>query len=91
VVFPDAHLKIFLVADLETRAQRRLRERQAEGVGADLASERAALRARDEYDAGRATAPLKQAEGAIVVDTTRLTVDGQVQRVVELFAERTGA
>jgi cytidylate kinase len=91
VVFPDAELKAFLVADPEERARRRLRER-GEGVSdaEQIRAEAARLLGRDALDSGRAAAPLKQAEDAVVIDTTRLTFDEQVEQIVRLARERGG-
>lgn len=91
VVFPDADLKVYLVADLEERARRRALERQAAGGATNTDRERSALEARDALDSGREVAPLCAAADAVHVDTTHLTIDEQVARVVELFRERFGA
>ena len=91
VVFPDADLKIYLVADLAERARRRALERRATGRRATDEEEMAALAARDEFDSGRALAPLRPALDSLEVDTTELTIDEQVDRVVQLFRERFGA
>jgi len=87
VVFPDAHLKIYLIADLDVRAERRARERRASGHVTDPATEKQALQTRDETDSTREVAPLRQPDGAVVVDTTSQTIEGQVARVVSLFSE----
>ena len=89
VVFPDAHLKIYLVADLDERARRRARERQAGGIPSEPEAEREALRARDEHDASRPVAPLRRPDGAALVDTTHLTIAEQVAHVVDLFRRQT--
>lgn len=85
VVFPDAHLKIFLVADLEVRAERRALERKNRGELFDPAAEQVGLAARDKLDSSRSVAPLCKPEGAKVVDTTAVTISDQVEQVVELF------
>jgi len=85
VVFPEAHLKIFLIADLDVRAKRRAIQRQAQGELASVEAEREALQKRDTYDSTREVAPLRQPEGSQVVDTTDVTIEQQVERVVELF------
>lgn len=85
VVFPDAHLKIFLVADLEVRAQRRALERKNRGEPFDPAAEQVSLAARDKSDSSRPVAPLCKPEGAKVVDTTDISISDQVEQVVELF------
>lgn len=82
VVFPDADLKVYLTADAGIRASRRAREvtdLDYDSVAADLAR-------RDEYDASRSNDPLRQADDALIVDTTGLTID----EVVELLVERLG-
>lgn len=85
VVFPDADLKIFLVADPETRARRRLAERGTLAPDADeLAAEVERLLERDRKDSEREVAPLVQAPGAIAIDTSQLDFDEQVARVVDL-------
>lgn len=85
VVFPEAHLKVFLVADLEVRAQRRSLERQSRGESTSVEQEREALAARDKLDSSRAVAPLVQPPGARVVDTSRLSIEDQTQAVLDLF------
>ncbi len=88
VVFPDAPLKIFLTATPDERARRRLSQR-GRAVGADeVKRESQALAARDEADASRPIAPLKPAPDAVLLDSTTLTLEEQVQRVVELARRR---
>lgn len=84
VVFPDADLKIFLTATPEARAGRRITQRGAEVDPQRLEAEAAALAARDQADSSRAVAPLRRAEDAIAVDTTRLRFPEQVKAIVEL-------
>jgi len=91
VVFPDADLKIYLIADLAERAKRRALERRASGRPSTDEEEMAALAARDTFDSSRATAPLRPAADSVEIDTTNLTIDEQVDRVVQLFRERFGA
>jgi CMP/dCMP kinase len=94
VVFPDAPLKVFLTASPEERARRRLAERGggAGGPGqagaAEVRREAEVLAARDHADSTRAVAPLKAAADAVVLDTTRLSLEQQVQAVVALARER---
>jgi cytidylate kinase len=89
VVFPDAELKAYLIADAEERARRRLLEMGAEALSQDdVRAEAARLQGRDALDSGRETAPLKQADDAVVIDTTWLTFDEQVERIVALARER---
>ncbi len=84
VVFPDAELKIFLVADPAIRAERRQLEMEKLGTHIPLEELRQQLEERDKRDRERAISPLRKAADAIEVDTTNLTIDGQVERVLEL-------
>ncbi|MFH1314644.1 MAG: (d)CMP kinase [Candidatus Eisenbacteria bacterium] len=83
VVFPDAEVKIYLDADLSARASRRKKELDAGGNLVDITRIERDMGARDAYDSGREHSPLVVPAGAIIVDTTNLTIDGQVERVVE--------
>jgi cytidylate kinase len=84
VVFPEAPLKIFLTATADERARRRLFQR-GQAVDVDLVRrESQALAARDAADSNRRFAPLKAAADAVLLDTTALTLEEQVTRVVEL-------
>lgn len=86
VVWPQAELKFYLDAALETRARRRQAELRAEGIEMDVAAVEAEVSARDRQDMNRALAPLLTPEGATVVDSTTLTPDEVVEimvRVVE--------
>ncbi len=82
VVFPNAQLKIFLTATARARAERRYKQLIDKGFSANLDSLSADLEARDARDASRAVAPLKPAPGAIVVDSTNLSIDEVVQAVI---------
>lgn len=88
VVFPDARLKVFLTASPETRARRRLAQRGEDTGPQRLQREAALLAARDHADSTRAVAPLRQAEDAVLLDTTSLTFEQQVERIVALARER---
>ena len=88
VVCPDADLKIFITASLETRAQRRHRELQGENIEVVYESVLADLHERDERDATRSVAPLIPAEDAIVIDTSNLDADDVFQQVLEIVQER---
>jgi len=84
VVLPDADVKIFLVADESERARRRqkqLREKKVEVMLGDLLSE---IHERDRKDSSRDMSPLRRAEDAVEVDTSGLTVDGQVGRIIDI-------
>lgn len=84
VVLPDADLKIYLDATLAERARRRYLERTARGEQVEMSQVQQDVRRRDEYDSTRQHAPLAAAEDAIVVDSTGLTVDEVLQRVLSL-------
>ncbi|MBF0165945.1 MAG: (d)CMP kinase [Magnetococcales bacterium] len=86
VVWPDADLKIFLTASLEERARRRAVELQARGEAVNLTELLARMAERDARDAGRAYAPMAAAPGAILVDTSPLTLEESCQAVWRLIA-----
>lgn len=83
VVFPDAEVKVFLRAAPEERARRRADELRAKGHEVDLAQMLADIRRRDAQDEGRAVAPLKAAPDALILDTTDLSIEQVVDRLVE--------
>ncbi len=82
VIFPQAPCKFFLDADLEERARRRFSQLEEMGKPADLSELVEQIRARDDQDRNRKVAPLKAAEDAIIVDTTRLDIDGVFDHLV---------
>ncbi len=84
VVLPEADLKIYLDASEEERARRRHRERLARGESVEYDAVLREIRARDQIDSSRAVAPLKRADDAIYLDSTGLTVDQVIARVMEL-------
>ncbi len=83
VVSPDSPLKIFLTADVKERARRR-----AADSGEPVEEVKRAIEARDERDRQRADSPLRQADGAVYIDTTALTQDEVVERIAGLARER---
>lgn len=87
-VFADAPLKIFLEASPDERARRRLIQLRTAGLEATIAPLLAEIRARDERDRNRSTAPLKPAHDAEVIDTTSLSADAVLQRVFDLAVTR---
>ena len=89
VVFPNAELKIFVTAQSEIRAQRRLKELTEKGENASFEEVLKNLEKRDHIDSTRKDGPLKKAEDAVVVDNSFLTLDEQNQLLLELFEERT--
>ena len=90
IVFPNAELKIFLTASPEERAQRRYKQLIAKGIGAILPDLLRELKSRDERDSQRAVSPLRPAADATILDTTRLTIDEVVTRVLVLAAAGMG-
>ena len=88
VIFPDAPLKIFLVADVHSRAERRYKQLIAKGKSANLSSLLADLQARDLQDTTREHAPLKAAADAITLDSTNLSIDETVGQVLQLWSKR---
>lgn len=85
VVFPDAEVKLYLDADLDTRAERRLRELEGRGLTADRNSVREQMRVRDERDRSRADSPLQPAADATVLDTSGMELDRQVEAALAVI------
>ncbi|HEL1351238.1 TPA: (d)CMP kinase [Streptococcus equi subsp. zooepidemicus] len=83
VVLPDAELKIFLIASVEERAQRRYQENIEKGIAADFDTLKAEIAARDYKDSHRKVSPLKAADDAIIFDTTGITISAVVQFIQE--------
>lgn len=88
VVFPGAELKLFMTADIMIRAYRRQQELLRQDRLVDLDTVLDNIRKRDEIDTSRAESPLKQAPDAIVIDTTHITIEEQVDEVVRLAISR---
>ena len=88
VVFPDAPLKVFLTADVEARAQRRYKQLMEKGMYAKMGDVVEELRRRDERDTSRPGAPLKHYPDAIFLDTTGLTADQAVEKILGWWRER---
>lgn len=85
VVFPDADIKIYLSASVKERASRRLLDMTKMGVATTLEQQMADIKRRDDYDSNRKHSPLRKAPGAITVDTTDMTIEGQVDHIVSLI------
>jgi len=85
VVVPDAAVKFYVTASLETRARRRYHEMMTAGDVADLAQVKAQLHARDERDSNRASSPLRQVQDAHLLDTTNLTIEEVFVHAVKLI------
>jgi cytidylate kinase len=88
VVFPGADLKIYLTASAEERAQRRYKQLKDKGLSANLAALSLDIAERDRRDASRPIAPLRPADDAVIVDSTAMTIEEVVNRVLELAAVR---
>ena len=88
VVLPEADVKIFLTASAEVRARRRYLELQAKGAPDAYETVLADMVERDRRDSGRAIAPLKQADDAVLVDTSALTLEESIDAVVRVIMER---
>lgn len=88
VVFPEAALKIFLEASAQERAQRRYKQLKNKGLSVSLRGLLAQIEERDARDRGRAVAPLKPADDAIVIDSTALSIDAVVQLVLKQAQEQ---
>lgn len=86
IVFPDAQVKIFLIADVQARAQRRAKQLIEKGISANLEDLLADMRARDARDTQRSVAPLIAAKDAHVVDSSTLTIDQTVQSILDLWS-----
>jgi cytidylate kinase len=82
VVFPDAEVKIYLDADLRTRAVRRKKELNGQGNPVELGRVERDIRSRDRSDSNRMHSPLIIPEGAEIVDTTHLTIEEQIEEVL---------
>lgn len=88
VVFPDAELKLFVTANIDVRTQRRYAELQAKGIPSTYEEVKQNLLERDRIDSTREINPLRQAEDAIVIDTTHHTKDSQLQAVLNLIKDK---
>jgi len=88
VAFPDADIKFYLTAEAVERARRRQSELRAKGEEKSLEAIQDAIEARDRSDEGRTVGPLKPADDAIVVDTTNLSIEEVVEKLLRLVKER---
>ncbi len=89
-VLPEAEVKIFQIASVETRALRRYKENIEKGIDVPLDDIRAELEKRDYIDSHRDFAPLCQAEDAILLDTSLLSIEEVVERVLQIVEEKVG-
>ena len=88
VVFPNAQLKIFLTASVEERALRRYKELVAKGQEVDLAQLKEDIASRDKQDSERAISPLRQAEDALLLDTSDMNIEQVTTKILELVEEK---
>jgi CMP/dCMP kinase len=88
VVFPDARVKIFLTASADERAARRYKQLKEKGVTATLAGLSKEIAERDRRDITRTASPLVASEDAVLLDTTGMSVDAVVERVLDIVRER---
>ena len=86
-VLPNADVKVYLTATVEERANRRYLELKEKGIDADMAKIEEDIRTRDFQDMNRAIAPLKQAEDAVVIDRSRLSIPEVMDKIVDAFQE----
>jgi len=88
VVLPDAELKIYQVASIDCRAERRYKENIEKGIPSDLDELKKEIAQRDDQDMHREVSPLTKAEDAIEIDTSDMTIDEVVANIMELVSER---
>ncbi|MEN9867966.1 MAG: hypothetical protein RL748_3556, partial [Pseudomonadota bacterium] len=86
VIFPHAVLKVFLTASARARAERRYKQLIEKGIAANIDDLFADLSARDERDTQRAVAPLKLAEGAMILDTSEINAEQAIAQVLHWYA-----
>ena len=87
-ILPDAQLKIYLTASTEARAQRRYLENQEKGIACTLEEIAKDIQERDERDMNREVSPLRQAEDAVLVDSSDMTAEEVIDHVIQLAQER---
>ena len=85
VVFPDAPFKVFLTAEIEERAKRRLKQLQESGIAGNISHTLAEVQKRDKRDANRQHSPLRPAKDALVIDTTNLAINEVIAKVMALI------
>ena len=88
VVFPDAELKVFVTASAEVRAQRRYDELRQKGMEADFDEILKNVQERDYIDSHREVSPLRQADDALLLDNSRMTISEQDEWLMQRFRER---
>ncbi|MEO0225397.1 MAG: (d)CMP kinase [candidate division WOR-3 bacterium] len=88
VVFPDADVKIFMMASLEERARRRQKELNEKKISSRIEEVKENLAFRDEYDTQREHSPLRVAEGAVIIDTTNLSIEEEIELALKEVQKR---
>lgn len=88
VVLPDAEVKIYLTASSAVRARRRYKELQDKGVECDLNKIEEDIIVRDRQDMSRDVSPLRQAEDAVLLDSSDLSIEEVVDRIIAIYSER---
>lgn len=91
VVFPDAQAKVYLTASPEERAKRRFQQLQEKGINASMEALVTEIRERDERDMNRSAAPLKPAEGSLMLDSTKMSIDEVLDAVLQYAHEKLSA
>jgi len=89
-VFPHAELKIFLIASIEARANRRTKELVQSGVNTSETELKELILARDKFDSSRENSPLRKADDAIQIDTSTITIEEQTEIVFRMAIEKIG-
>ena len=90
VVLPNATLKVFQVASIEARAQRRQKENEEKGIKSTLDEIKADIERRDYIDSHRKNSPLKRAKGSLLLDTSNLTIEEEIDAVINMFYKKIG-
>ncbi len=88
VVLPDADLKVYLTASSKVRALRRFKELVGKGIPCDIKEIEADIISRDNQDMNREISPLRQAENSVLVDSSNMTIDEVIDKIIELFKEK---
>lgn len=89
VVFPNADIKIFLIADSKMRAKRRYKENLQKGIDSSLEEIEKNIVERDDQDSKREIAPLLKADDAIEIDTSNMTIDQVIESIMKIYLEKT--
>ena len=84
VVFPNAELKVFLIASIDARAERRAKELTEKGINFSVDEIKKQISDRDNYDSSRENSPLRKADDAIEIDTSHITIEEQTKMIIQL-------